>query len=83
MFLRWWNERKARKETKRRLNDVVITTAAIKSLDIPLKEPTEEQYSATASFAIVKKSIDNATEAKQEARGAARRILAMFEKPKK
>ena len=82
-FRRWRDERKAREETKRRLKDVVINTAAIKSLDIPLKPPTEEQYSATASFAIVKKSIDDATEAKQEARGAAQRILRMFEKTKK
>jgi hypothetical protein len=82
-FQRWRAERKAREETKRRLREVVITATAIKGLDIPLKEPTEEQYSATASFAIVKKSVEQATEAKRTARGAAQRILGMFEKTKK
>jgi len=81
--MRWWGEHKARKESKRRLETVVINTATIKGLDIPLKGPTDEQFSATGAFIIVKKTVDDATESKRTARGAAQRILRMFEKPKK
>jgi hypothetical protein len=81
---KWWKERKARKETKRRLKTIVATTAGVRSLEEPIKSPTEDDFSPTSAFLLVKKSVDEATEAKAKARGAAQRILGMFEKhPKK
>ena len=79
----WWAERKARKETKRRLTSVVTVSQAVKAAEPPRLAPMDEKPSATAAFALVARTVEDATEAKRSARGAAQRILAMFEKSKK
>ena len=80
----WWQERKARKESKRRLQlqAVVSSTTALEEIE-ELKGADEDTFSATSAFLLAKKSVDDATEAKRTARGAAQRILGMFEKDKK
>jgi hypothetical protein len=66
-IVEWFQNRKARVETERRLKQVAIRSEIFGNMD-------PEKPSATGIFNAVKGGIDDATDKKRDARRAAERI---------